>query len=224
MTVLLNTHCARADIVNDIFRVECMPELGVLTISNFFDNGNLPDQVLKADPDGLGKKYGIYLYENNLIEIDNETFKQSPKTFETTCRLKTDDDIHSNKFETYYIKLVGNYGNESTEGQCGLWRSFMLTLSTKEKVILENISFDENCHSPRFIKNMNLYAHQGYIQIMGTRMMEPLLCPDQLHHKNPMTVSTIWIDEAPFSNDFFYPPLPEKLGVPEDMSKKPDCP
>lgn len=57
--LLMPSAPAKADIVNDIFRIECIPEIGVLSIRKYFDNGYLPDQALGKNADEISQKYGI---------------------------------------------------------------------------------------------------------------------------------------------------------------------
>ena len=74
---------AKADIINEIFRIECIPELNVLTISDFRTNGNLPSQLLDKNSNILAQKYGIYPYAGNIIEFEKNYTAQYPKIFES---------------------------------------------------------------------------------------------------------------------------------------------
>lgn len=178
---------AKADIVNEMFRIECIPEMNVLIISDFFDNGYLPEASLKENSEILAKKYGIYDYFKNIVVILNDV--QSHKAFETTCTLKTEDDINSKKTETYFIKLSGRIQNLNPAGHCGGWRSFDVTLSTKDNIIMKEIPFVENCYSSRSIEKISVYPHEGYAQI----------------NKKGNTSVTLWFRDGPFTLEKIYP-------------------
>jgi hypothetical protein len=195
---------SKADIINEMFRIECIPEIGVLKISEYFSNGYFPQESLKKNSDVLAKQYGIYSYKNNIIAIDDKTLIQSPKTSEFICTLNTKDEIDSPKFETYKINLTGIFENQSINGQCGLWRSFEVTISNSSGTILEKIPFGMGCSSPEFLKALTLYPHQGYLVPEG----------------NCIFNNTLWLKNSPFSMADIYPSQ-AVLGQPEDMSVKP---
>lgn len=186
---------AKADIVNEIFRIECIPELGVLSVSDYFANGDLPLASLDKNAEILAEKYGIYDHVPNIIAIDTETHTQSSKTFEKICRLPVEDDISSDHFENFYIKLVGDFYNQNYMGYCGLWTTFILTISTDKQTIIEELPFvnmTDDCSAPGEIKSITLYPHQGYITVRGEKIDS----------------KTRRIKDAPFHRSDFYPPPP----------------
>lgn len=182
---------AKADIVNEMFRIECMPELNMLAISDYLANGSLPEIALKAKAEILSKKYGIYPYEGKIVEFEDGYKSQNTKIFTAECSLKTEDDLGSEKFETYFIKIEGVISNRNPEGMCGGWRSFALSISTQNASLLNKIPFSEGCASGRHISGLTFFPHQGYLRIDGTSGIK----------------DTLWVKNSPYNKDDIY--LPE---------------
>lgn len=179
---------ALADRVNEMFRIECMKELNLLTISNFRSNGQLPEKALLQDSRAISNKYGIYSYNGNVIEFSEDFSVQSPKNFSASCTLKTEDDINSTKTETYSLILEGILENQNPSGYCGGWRTFTLTLMAGKSLLLDHVPFAESCKSEREISSISLYPHLGYMTVQGS----------------PGLPNILWFDKAPFKAETVY--------------------
>jgi hypothetical protein len=159
---------ARADIVNEIFRVECIPELNVLSISDYSANGALPEYGLEHHAQDLAQKYGIYSYENNIITFEPDFTWQNSKSKEITCDLKTGKYPKSTKKSTYKVTLTGLFSNGNPGGRCGGWRTFEATVTVDGKTLIEEIPFSVSCNSINGISTLQILPHEGYARIEGT--------------------------------------------------------
>jgi len=186
-----------------IFRIECAPELGTLKIKNDMLGSNLDMGQLKINPEVLVQKYGIYAHSGNIIDRDTDT----PKIFETSCRLPVEDKATTENYETFFIKLEGILPSPEASSQCSIlsqWSNFKLTISTDKGIIIDQIPFDEDCDSKIRINDFKFEAHTNVISYTRDKD-DILLFLEEDGEKLPL----------PLDQEFFYtfpaPPTAEDL-------------
>jgi hypothetical protein len=158
---------ARADIINDMFRVECMPELNIFRIENLYVNGPLTEKLANKNSASIAEKYGLHSYDE-ILKIAPDFTQQWTKSRTFECRLSSDNNMSEKTMTNYLVKIEGVISNGNPEERCGGWHTIAATISTKDKVIFDKIPFSIDCNDMREINYIVLNPHEGYININAT--------------------------------------------------------
>jgi hypothetical protein len=192
---MLSPITSRADIVNDIFQVTCMPELGTLEIRTFNINGKLAQNNLVKHSNTIREKFSIHPYDPELFEFGPDHAWQKSKTYHGKCILPVTDDPTIKKTSSFNYAIGGSFQNVNPNGLCGGWRTINVTLKLGDKVLMDQLSFGQSCESDSMIESLRLSATQaydeqdnGYILLTGTKLKK----------------SFFYIGKKPITNDDVY--------------------
>lgn len=220
-----------ADTTTDVAQVRCMPELNLLIIDTDTLYGDIPLYALNSNAQSIKEKYGIvplsyftgYIKtlsgdegrefykemkpapENlSVIDIDRNMHSVNQVTFE--CRLKTEDNPYSDKFDLYKITLKGLKKNDCPD--CSGENLFSVTIQTPERLILDNVPFNfQNGQSPetdRGLGKITLNPHEAYISFSS-------------HDKNLKNI--LPLPNSPY-NDYYGPYTPKDIYLKTDNNNR----
>ncbi|MCP4392798.1 MAG: hypothetical protein GY804_00760 [Alphaproteobacteria bacterium] len=122
---------ARADIVNNVFKIQCVPELGYLEISDFHINGELVKKQLNENPEEIYKKYGIKEYFS-MLHYSEDKFVYKVDTFTDTCAI----DNHK-----YEMSVTPYYCNRYIEGRRGRHFSINVSIQKDGVKLVDDLTF-----------------------------------------------------------------------------------
>ncbi len=207
---------ARADTATDIIRVQCMPELNILTIEKETLFNDFPLYALYKNAPLLKEKYGIVImsYYEEYLKIlskdpgreffqgskapdealvilgpNNEIKKLNKNIF--TCTLQTGDNPLEKKLVTYTIELQGIRSCwDSNNGAS-------ITIKDSQNVpMLDKIPFSVSCEDPdnpdkeKTITEITWYPkdYYSFFRITGDNVFKDLW----LHKKKTYTYEDIY--------------------------------
>jgi hypothetical protein len=158
----------RADIINELVKVECNKDLNYLSIETLDINGRLPMDFINSQPKLLWERYGLIDVHNQLLEFNKIKSRQRGKTVEKQCELLKKGAEDKLEKTTYTIKITGYIYNINPEGRCGGANSVSVTLQDADKILVNDLVFIPSCSDPDSISGIQVLPHEGYFTISGS--------------------------------------------------------
>lgn len=164
MVVACNIHCAYADTVNEFAQAQCLEKLNIFKIDVFNANGTIPLENALKKQQSLWNEDGIS-FAKTLIENEPGSASYGAQPLQKQCALY---GKNGTKKQTYYINLKPYIFSDNSNSQCGLSRTFEITLTTRNQVLLDKFRFQENCSFTQSVYNFTFIPHEGYMLFNGT--------------------------------------------------------
>ena len=202
--------------MTDIVRVQCLPELNLLSVEEGRINGDTALYVLNTNTKDMKEKYGIIpltyytSYASQLAEdtpdrsflkdlkaspyallmIDPNTHSMSTNTTTFTCNLSDDENPHAPRDVPYTVTLEGTKWGECPECSCGT--TFFLSIGTPDHLIFDKVPFIDVCNhkeiQDRGLGTLRLNASEGYIGISSSNAgIKSILWLPNAHYKDSYT-------------------------------------
>ena len=153
------SHAAQAIFVIPIARVECMPEFGIVTISQKSIRGERVTCSLKEQPERIAEKYGIYDISSYFIFEGEDEDPPNPRI--VGSRTKTIECQLAEHHVSITLK-------PDTSRPCPSAVTIRLTLEIEGVRIIENLIFERSCIQKDTISLVNFNEDGEFILLTGT--------------------------------------------------------
>ena len=69
--------------------------------------------------------------------------------------------------QIYHIKLKSYVFTSNPNSQCGLARTFEITIKTDDRLLVDHVRFWEKCSNEHYIDSFIFLPHEGTMQFLG---------------------------------------------------------
>ncbi len=151
-------HSARADVVIPVVRIDCMPELGILSVAEDTLNGNRAMRSLLDQPEEVAAKYGYHNISAYFIIEDSKEAGKDPRivgrrTAHFECQLA------GHKVDISFVPIIAK--------PCSAAVAIALTIQVNGTTLLDDLDFYKTCLRGDVISTFRFDEDGEFVTIHG---------------------------------------------------------
>lgn len=165
---------AKADIVNDVIRIECSPELNYLLVETTNINGWLPLNSFKNPfiRKSIKEKYNLISLDETLFNFSPDYSRQEGKEYKTQCTLNftkdnKDPQAKESDLRNLNVTIKGYVENPNPNGMGGGNRTFTLTIKDNNQTYVDKLIFLSSDREESSLTSLRIVPHEQYIDLTG---------------------------------------------------------